>query len=141
MSSFLLDTNVIAEFDRPRPNRGVLDWFAASDEESLFLSVLTVGEIQSGLSRLRDAVKQARLASSLSGLRLRFHGRILAVDEPVAERWGRLTGELIMNGTRANVVDSLIGATALRHDLTVVTRNDADFRFPGLSVVNPFTAD
>ena len=141
MSDFLLDTNVISEFDRPRPNRGVLDWFAACNEESLYLSVLTVGEIQRGVWRLRDAVRQAKLASSLSGLRLRFRGRVLAIDEAIAERWGRLTGELMMGGTRADVVDSLIGATALRHDLAVVTRNDTHFRFPGLTVVNPFTAD
>jgi predicted nucleic acid-binding protein len=141
LSDYLLDTNVVSEFDRPRPNRGVLEWFAACNEESLYLSVLTVGEIQRGIARLRDAVKQAKLASSLSGLRLRFRGRILAIDESIAERWGRLTGELMMDGARADVVDSLIGATALRHDLTVVTRNDAHFRFPGLTIINPFTAE
>jgi predicted nucleic acid-binding protein len=85
--------------------------------------------------RLRDVVKQARLDASFLALRSRFRGRILAVDEAIAERWGKLA----MTGIKAPAIDSLIAATALQHDLTLVTRNEVDFRFPGLMVVNPFT--
>jgi hypothetical protein len=128
----------VSELDRRRPNAGVLAWLSAAEEQALHVSVLTLGEMQSGIARMHDAVKQARLESSFFALRSRFNGRILAVDEAVAERWGRLIGELAMTGVKAPAIDSLIAATALHHDLTVVTRNGADFRFAGLTVVNPF---
>jgi predicted nucleic acid-binding protein len=132
---------VISEPVRPRPDRGVAAWFAAVEEADLYVSVLSLGEIRNGITRLTDAVKQARLETFLSALSSRFRGHVLPVDAAVAEHWGRLTGGLAAAGTTVDSIDSLIAATALHHDLSLVTRNEKGFRFDGLVVINPFTAD
>lgn len=132
--SFLLDTNVVSEIRRGRDPR-VRAWADAVDDVELHLSVMTLGEIRTGVDRLRtrDADQADVFGRWLSELRTRFAGRILPVDARVADRWGRL------NATASrNTVDSLIAATAHVHDLTVVTRNTKDFEGCDVPLVNPW---
>ncbi len=95
---FLLDTCVISEIVRPAPDSGLIDWINEADEESLYLSVLTMSELEKGIARLRDPRRKARLTAWVRReLCLRFEGRILAIDLPVAERCGTLVGELLIS--------------------------------------------
>ena len=134
--SYLLDTNVLCEPARARPSRHVLDWFLRVPESALHLSVLSVGEIRKGVEALSDGPRKEKLRGWLEQeLPARFERRLLPVTTAVADRWGRLLAEL---GRPAPAIDSLLAATALHHDLRLVTRNERDFRFPGLTVVNPW---
>lgn len=122
MSGFLLDTNVISELVRAKPDARVVAWIRATDESLLHLSVLTLGEIRKGVSLLPSSSRRTRLESWLdTELTDRFAGRILAVDQSVAERWGRLTAA--SRSAPFPVIDGLLAATALHHDLTLVSRD------------------
>ena len=135
MSGFLLDTNVVSELVKPRPEPRVVGWIQATDESLLFLSVLTIGEIRKGISSLPSGNKRALLESWLGNdLVIRFTDRILSIDFEIAERWGLLSAQ----SKGLPVVDGLLAATALHHNLTFVTRNTSDVRFAGLSVFNPW---
>ena len=135
--SYLLDTNVISEHSRPRPNPQVLSWLRALPIEEQFLSVLTVGEIRNGVERLADERQRERLRRWLErDLHDLFGDRLLAVTAMIADRWGRLRAEVRRS---VPTIDSLLAATALQHDLRLVTRNEQDFKgYPGLVVVNPW---
>lgn len=110
---------------------------AAADESTLYLSVLTMGEIRKGIEKVADATRRAVLEAFFQQLAQRFAGRILACDEAVAERWGRLTGQSEARNIRLPAIDSLLAATALEHDLTLVTRNVRDFRNMPIAVLDP----
>lgn len=101
--------------------------------------MLTLGEIRSGITRVESAAKQARLEALLSELRSHFFYRTLSIDSDVAERWGHLTATLSAVGKKMPGIDSLLAATALHYDLTLVTRNEVDFRSCGVTIVNPFS--
>jgi predicted nucleic acid-binding protein len=133
--SFLLDTNVLAELRKPRPHPAVVAWYEGVVEDELFLSVLVVGEIQQGVTRLRrkDARRAAAYEAWLGKLRREFADRVLPVSQDVALEWGRLSA-----GDPLPVIDTLLAATAVVHGLTVVTRNVADFEPTGVPVLNPF---
>ena len=134
--SYLLDTNIVSETIRRRPNRTVISWLDEIPGEALFVSVLTLGEIRKGIESIGNKKRQEKLRVWLEHeLPAWFEGRILTVDLPVADLWGRLLAE-----TRRPlpVIDSLLAATALRYDLRLVTRNSEDFTYPGLTVVNPW---
>ena len=136
--SYLLDTNVLSELARPRPDARVVRWFRGVPDESLHVSVLTLGEIRAGIERLPAGTKRERLRVWLEiELRGWFEERLLNVDASVADRWGRLVGE---SRRPIPAVDALLAATALRHGLRLVTRNVADFAIDGLEVVDPWTA-
>lgn len=138
MSGFLLDTNVISELVRPKPELKVAAWIEATDEHLLFLSVLTLGEIRKGVMSVKDASRRVVLEAWLdSDLQLRFAGRILPVDEAVADRWGRLAAAA---KSPVPVIDGLLAATALHHNLTLVTRNTKDVVATGVPVFDPWTA-
>ena len=139
MSGFLLDTNVVCEPSRPQPNAAALHWLASVDESTLYLSAVTIGEIRAGIEKLGAVRSTARLETFLSALRARFRERILPFDADVAERWGRLVGGLASRGVRLPAIDSIVAATALQHDLTLVTRNVKDFERAGVAVVDPFS--
>ncbi len=139
MSGFLLDTNVVSDPSKVMPNAGLQAWFAAASEETLFLSVVTIGEIRRGVEMIANPTTKAMFETFLAALRTRFAHRLLAFDDAVAERWGRLLGTLAVKGVKLPAIDSLIAATALHHDLVVVTRNDADFSRAGIPVLNPFS--
>ena len=134
--SYLVDTNVLSELRRKQPQPRVVAWFAARPRQSLYLSVLTLGEIRKGIERLNDAARQQPLVDWLEvELPNYFLGRLLAVDAHTADRWGRLPSSA---GRPLPAVDSLLAATALQHDLTLVTRNTKDFDGLNLRLVNPW---
>jgi toxin FitB len=139
--SYLLDTCVLSEFQRPAPQATVVAWLRAQEEETFFLSVLTLGELQRGISRLPTSRKRNRLQAWLdSDLRQRFEGRILPIDDNVALRWGEVQARVEARGTSLPVMDNLIACTALIHNLAVVTRNGEDFARTGVRVVDPWAA-
>jgi predicted nucleic acid-binding protein len=134
--SYLIDTNVISELKKPAPSAKVIAWLDNIPSESLYLSVLTIGEIRKGAEKHPDKKRKESIRLWLEyDLLSWFEGRILPIDLHVADRWGRLLNEI--NRT-ISAVDSLIAATALHYDLRIVTRNEADFQFPTLQVVNPW---
>jgi toxin FitB len=136
--SYLLDTNVVSELVRARPDRVVLEWFRGIPEPAHHLSVLSLGEIRRGIERLPAGARKEKLRVWLEQeLPAWFGDRLLPVTGAVADRWGRLLGAL---GKSVPAVDSLLAATALHHGLRLVTRNIDDFRYPGLEVVNPWSA-
>ncbi|MCK5379718.1 MAG: type II toxin-antitoxin system VapC family toxin [Acidobacteria bacterium] len=138
--SFLLDTCVLSELVKPRPNAGVRDWVGAQNEHRLFLSVITVGELQKGVSKLQPGRRRAELQQWLEGeLLIRFQGRILDIDTAVAGEWGVMLGEAEGRGRPLPAIDVLIAATAKVHGCAVVTRNEADIEPTGIVVVNPWT--
>jgi predicted nucleic acid-binding protein len=152
----LLDMCVVSELVRPAPDPRVLAWFETAPEDGLYLSVLTLGELQRGADLLDDAAlpmgargpsgsasqpaRRARVQAWVDGLARTFADRLLPVDDTVAVRWGRLTAQARRAGRTRPAVDSLLAATALRHDLTLATRNLADFEGTGVRLVNPWEA-
>lgn len=136
---FLLDTCLISELVKREPNPGVVNWLDEQDEQTLFLSVLNLGELQKGISKLPEGTKKEELQSWI-GLDLveRFIGRILDIDLETALCWGRIQGEAEQAGRNLPVMDSLIAATAAAHGLVVVTRNARDMERCGVRVCNPW---
>lgn len=140
MTGFLLDTNVLSELKKPIPEPKVVKWVEDADDGKLFLSVMTLGEIVKGITAHKDIKRRIKLQKWLDDeLRPWFKGRILPVNELVAERWGVLDGECKLKGTPLNVVDGLIAASALEHNLTIVTRNESDFSHVTVPLLNPWT--
>ncbi|SRR5579875_1126084 len=139
MSRFLLDTNVVSETVRLRPEARVTDWIARQPNDVFFLSVLTLGELRRGFITAPDPERRARLESWLEADVVSwFERRILPVTREIAERWGVIDGTCPLRGTKASTVDGLIAATALEHGLTVVTRNVKDFDAFGVPLFNPW---
>ena len=137
---YLLDTCLLSELVKPRPDPSVIAWVSQQNESQLFLSVLTLGELRKGVERLKDGRKRVRLAQWLEGeLKPRFAGRLLAVDEDVAEQWGIVSAQASARGLALPVMDGLISATALVHGLAVVTRNVSDIQASGAQVFNPWS--
>lgn len=135
--SYLLDTNVLSELRRKTPDAGVVAWMAIRPASTLYLSVLTLGELRKGIEGVADAKRRMVLMDWLeTDLPGFFAGRILAVDASVADRWGRL---LAIAGRPLPAIDSLLGATAVQHGLRMVTRNTRDFEGLGVDVINPWT--
>jgi predicted nucleic acid-binding protein len=139
VTGFLLDTNVISELMRPRPERRVVEWIEATDENVLFISVLTLGEIRKGIAALTDAMRRVKLESWLEhDLALRFSGRILTIDAAIADRWGRISGSTAAKRSPIPVIDALLAATALHHDLILVTRDMSHAGVSGATMLNPW---
>jgi predicted nucleic acid-binding protein len=140
VSGFLLDTNLISEAVSVQPEPKVLAWMDSADERTLFLSVFTLGEIRKGIEKLVvPSKRRAQLETWLEvDVRRRFAGRILPVDETVADRWGILSAEMKRQGNSLPVVDAILAATALHHNLAVVTRNVDHFKSANLRVINPW---
>jgi toxin FitB len=139
MSGFLLDTNLISELVSPRPEPSVLEWMEAADESLLYLSVLTLGEIRKGAEALAPSKRRMRLEAWLEvELRARFRGRILPIDELVSDRWGVISTEAKRRGKPLPVIDGLLAATAIAHNLTVVSRNTGDFAAAAVRALNPW---
>ncbi len=139
MSGFLLDTNVLSELVKPKPNPRVVQWVNQAQEETLYLSVLTVGEIRKGVALLPQSPKRARIESWLErDLQERFYHRILPITDRIADRWGLLAARAHSHGNPLHVVDGLMAATALEHNLTLVTRKTKDVDPAGVPVQNPW---
>ena len=134
--SYLLDTNVLSELRRKTPNPAVSAWFATRPATSLYLSVLTLGELRKGIDGVKDATRRLALSDWLqTEMSVFFMGRVLSIDEQVADRWGQLVAAA---RRPLPAVDSLLAATALVHGLSMVTRNAKDFEGLGLEVINPW---
>jgi predicted nucleic acid-binding protein len=139
MSGFLLDTNVPSELTRPKPDTGVVEWLESADDESLYFSVVSLGEIVKGVSLLASGRKRDDLKQWLeSTLRPWFGPGILSFDDAIAVRWGELTAKFERKGRKLKVADGMIAATALAHGLTIVTRNAKDFDGLGTDLFNPW---
>jgi toxin FitB len=139
MSGFLLDTNCISELTRPTPDPRVLDWMQAADETLLHLSVLTLGEIRKGIAGLPQGKRRTQLEVWLErNLQARFAGKILPIDAQTADRWGQLAAEAKKKGKPLSAIDGLLAATALQHNLTIVSRNVRDFAPTPAAVLNPW---
>ena len=136
MKGYLLDTNVVSELRKAkRANQKVVDWFDTIADDELFLSVLVLGEIRTGIERIRgtDPAQARALERWLTGLEDAYADRLLPVTSSVADRWGRLS-----SANPPSVVDGLMAATALVHELTLVTRNTQDVARTGVALLNPF---
>ncbi len=134
--SYLLDTNVLSELRRKTPNAGVVEWFSKRPSTTMFLSVLTIGELRKGIEAVIEPSRKMTLLDWLEAdLPIFFSGRILSIDARVADRWGKIVAAA---GRPLPAVDSLIGATAAHHGLSLVTRNVKDFVDMGLDIINPW---
>ena len=136
---FLLDTCVLSEFIRKKPSSKLIYWISTKDEADLYLSVLTLGELQQGISKLADSKRKLSLQSWLDNdVTKRFDNRIISIDRDIIDRWGRLQGTGMRQGRNFPVIDSLLAATAITHGMTVVTRNVNDLKETGASIRNPW---
>lgn len=137
--SYLIDTNVLSELRNRKADARVVAWIQARPRQSLYLSVLSLGEIRKGIEGVADPAFRQTLADWLEvELPTYFVGRLLGIDAHVADRWGRVQASA---GRTLPVVDGLLAATALQHDLTLVTRNTRDFAGLGVALVNPWEVD
>jgi toxin FitB len=139
MSGFLLDTNCISEVVRVKPEPRVMEWIEAAEETLLYLSVLTLGEIRKGLAGLPQGKRRTQLETWLEvELGARFAGRILSIDQSIADRWGLLAASAKAKGETLSTIDGLLAATAVQHNLTIVSRNVSDFSNTPVPVLNPW---
>ncbi len=139
MNGYLLDTNVPSEFSRDRPEPRVVKWLKAQPVTTLFLSAITIGEIRKGLVVTPQGRRRADLETWFhTDLLVWFRNRVLPVTHAIADRWGELDGQCQLKGRPLNTADGLIAATALEHDLTVVTRNVRHFEDLGVAIFNPW---
>lgn len=134
--SYLLDTNVVSEIVRPQPSIRVLEWVASVPSEALHISVLSFGEIRKGIELLNNNKRKEQLILWLDyELPKWFNNRVLNIDHAIADHWGKLQAQV---KRAVPAIDSLLAATALHHNLKLVTRNIKDFHFPQLEVINPW---
>ena len=137
--NYLLDTCVISELIKPKPSSKLIKWLRSCQEESLFLSSLTIGEIQKGISKLPDSRKRKKLQIWLdSELTQRFDKRIIGIDFKVAQKWGEIQASSEIAGVKMPVIDSLIASIGLLYDMTVVTRKTGDMQKSGVRLFNPW---
>lgn len=137
--NYLFDTNVISELRSPHPNQAVVDWIDSLDPNTVYLSVITIGEIRKGIEKLPPSRRKESLIAWLNNdLLLRFEDRIAEITTAVMLVWGELTGRLEQEGHPVPAIDSLLAAVALAGDFYLVTRNDEDFRHTGVLLVNPW---
>jgi len=134
--SYLIDTCVFSEYKKPVPEMRVLDWLADQPDESIYVSVLTFGELEKGIIRMPASNRKQNLTLFLGDLQQRYGSNILDLDLRVMRRWAAMIAVLESKGRPMPVIDSLIAATALEHNLTLVTRNESDFADTGVSVLN-----
>jgi hypothetical protein len=140
--SFLLDTNIVSELVRPRPDAGVVAWLAGADEDRVHLSVITVAQIRFGIECLPRGRRRSRLDAWLRDeLALRFEGRILPISVAIANAWGKVVAARDGIGRPISGLDAFIAATAEVHGLTLVTRDRADFAPSVSRIVNPWVGE
>jgi len=137
--AYLLDTCTISEMVAVKPNPKVLSWFQSQNEEMLFLSIITVGEIEKGIYQLPASKKRTLLETWLfDDLAPNFHGRILEINRKLITAWAKMIADLKMKGVVRPSFDSLIEATALHHQLILVTRNVKNFQYSSVTILNPW---
>jgi predicted nucleic acid-binding protein len=136
--NFLLDTNAVSEWVKPRPNPGLIGWMESVDEDRTFISVVTLAEIRYGIERLAAGHRRRRLDEWFrQELPLRFESRTLPIDDTVADAWGKTVSRCEAAGRPIGAMDAFLAATAETYDLTLVTRNVSDFRLVR-KVLNPW---
>jgi predicted nucleic acid-binding protein len=135
---YLLDTCLLSELIRKEPNQGVLDWIKDKEESSLFLSVLTIGELRKGIVKLKPSTKKKELTLWFAELESRFKDRIISIDIQISLKWGEIQANLEVRGNSMPTIDSLIASTALCKNLIVVTRNGKDMKQSHVEILNPW---
>ena len=139
--NYLLDTCVLSEYTRQKPNGAVIKGVDNIAEEKLFISVITIGEIQHGIQRLPKSKRKSDLLIWMNdAITKRFANRMLPMDVEVMLRWGALVAELENSGHPLPIMDTLIAATALVNNLVLVTRNVTDFQYCSVQIINPWDA-
>lgn len=137
--NFLLDTNVVSEWIKPQPHTGVVTWLADIDEDRVFLSVVTLAELRHGIERMTIGKRRIRLEQWVQDeLPQRFENRLLDINPGIADVWGRVVAHSQAAGRQMSSMDAFIAATAAVHQLTLVTRNVADFESANISLLNPW---
>ena len=137
--NFLIDTCCISELVKKDPNPNVVKWFSENDELSMYLSVITFGELRKGVQKLPNSKKRAALNSWINDdLQFRFKNRILNIGLEEVNKWGEILAEAEKTGEPIPAIDALIAASALVHDLHVVTRNVSDMEASGVEIINPW---
>ena len=135
--SYLVDTNVFSEKLKPRSDAKVVAWLAENESE-LFISTLTIAEIRRGIERLPQGKRRDQFQQWLTSLNSTMAGSILSFNRAAAHSWGQMQGQLDLKGIRISPFDGILAATAIRHGLTVVTRNERDFKDAPVRMLNPF---
>lgn len=135
---FLLDTNVLSEYTKKEPVRAVVNWLDSVPEVDIYVSALTLGEMNQGIERLPAGKKKGDLILWFDSLKNSLGDNVLAVDQEVALKWGEITARSKSKGITRHVIDSLIGATAMVHNAVLVTRNVKDFAGLDVELVNPW---
>lgn len=139
MAGFLLDTCVISELPKKNPNQGLVSWILKQSNASLFISSITLGEIQKGIAKLPESAKKQDLQTWLdTDVRKRFEGSIIAISANEALQWGELQAMSEIKGRPMPVLDGMIAASALFHEMTLVTRNIKDVEASGVKLLNPW---
>ena len=138
MSGYLLDTVLVSEFIKTRPEVRVREWLASISPAEQFISVVTLGEIETGIEMLPTGKRRELLRAWAAELPSRFSDRILTVDLETGRLWGHATASLRRRGLNVPTADVLIAATALRHELSIVTRNERHFHWAGAETINPW---
>ena len=139
MMAFLLDTNVVSETVKAKPEQRVLDWLEAQTPAELFLAAQTIGELIRGARKVKEKARRESFEHWIErDLADQFEGRVLPFDGPAAVQWGRLMGDGDRIGRPPAAADAQIAAVAIRHDLTLVTRNVRDFESLGVALLNPW---
>jgi len=137
--SYLIDTCCISELVKKKPNPNVVKWFSDRDELSMYLSVITFGELRKGIQKLSDSKKKKELNRWVKeDLNRRFKNRVLSINMEEVNKWGEILATAEKAGKPLPAIDSLIAATALVHNLSVVTRNTKDMEGSGVEIINPW---
>ena len=135
---YLLDTCILSETVRPRPDERVLRWFQTTDRTLMYTPAVVIGEIRKGIVRMPQGLRRNLLEGWLERYRVNYVQRIVSFDADVAHSWGTLVGQLQSKGVTLPIIDSQIAATALHHNMTLVTRNVKDMESTGVRLLNPF---
>ncbi|MDH5433331.1 MAG: type II toxin-antitoxin system VapC family toxin [Gammaproteobacteria bacterium] len=137
--SYLLDTCVISELFKPKPNQNLTKWIESQEEYELYVSVLTFGEIEKGIEKVSDENRKEKIKLWVEeDLKNRFEGRIIPLDLDIAIQWGRIQGSAEQTGKPMPAIDGLIAASGLAYDLVVVTRNTKDMQQSGVQLLDPW---
>ncbi|MFZ2956909.1 MAG: type II toxin-antitoxin system VapC family toxin [Candidatus Ozemobacteraceae bacterium] len=135
---YLIDTCVVSELVKPHPNKMLLNWMNITPSDRLFLSVITIGEIRKGLTKIPNSKRKDSLTEWLNTLIEDYQDRILPIDLTVAENWGEMLGLAEKMGMPMSSMDSLIAAVARANNLVLVTRNESDFKASNIPIINPW---
>lgn len=136
---YLLDTNIISELISKQPNQKVLDFISSIDEVNIFLSVITIGELKSGIENIESTQRKEQLTLWFEhDLLLRFQNRIINIDTNIMIRWGKINQNLKNIGKPLPIMDSLIASSCIDSGFTLVTRNEKDFQNLDINIINPF---